>query len=44
MDARLLDYKLKELFCLTKKYKIEAINMLIDSIRNDTVDDVKAYY
>jgi serine/threonine-protein kinase RIO1 len=42
MDTRLLDYTLKELFALTRKHKIEAIEMLIDSIRDDAVYEAES--
>ena len=42
MDTRLLDYTLKQLFGLTRKHKIEAITMLIDSIADDKAFEVKA--
>lgn len=35
MNTYLLDYKLKALFGLSRKLKLEAITMLIDSIADD---------
>lgn len=37
MDTMLLDLTIKELMGRTKKYKLEAIKMLIDSIADDKV-------
>jgi len=42
MDTNLLDYKLKELFGLSRKLKLEAITMLIDSIADDKGFDAVA--
>ena len=42
MKSQLLDYKLRELLGLTRKYKLEAITMLIDSIADDKAFEVKA--
>ena len=42
MNTQLLDYTLKELFMLTRRSKLEAITMLIDSIADDKVYDFKA--
>ncbi|HEY5587731.1 MAG TPA: hypothetical protein VIK86_02110 [Candidatus Paceibacterota bacterium] len=42
MNTHLLDYKLKELFMLSKKNKLYAIKLLIDSISDDAVYDNNA--
>ncbi|WP_297419224.1 hypothetical protein [Clostridium sp.] len=44
MDTRLLDYRLKELFGLNKKHKMEAISMLIDSIADDKVYEAESFF
>ena len=42
MNTHLLDYKLKALFGLSRRLKLEAITMLIDSIADDKEFEVKA--
>lgn len=43
MNTYLLDYKLKELFGLNRKLKLEAISLLIDSIADDKVYEAEAW-
>ena len=42
MDTQLLNFELKELLMLNKKSKLEAIELLIESIADDKVYDAKA--
>ena len=42
MTKQVLDYKVKELFGATRKLKMIAITMLIDSIADDKAFEVKA--
>ena len=42
MDTHLLDYKLKELFGLSKKIKLSAVKLLIESVADDAVYDNNA--
>lgn len=42
MNAHLLDYQLKELLGLSRKFKLEAITILIDSIADDKAYDAVA--
>jgi len=42
MEKQILDYKVKELFGLSRRFKIIAITMLIDSIADDKAYETKA--
>lgn len=42
MNTQILDITIKDLFGYTKKYKIEAIEMLIDSIADDKSYETQA--
>ena len=41
-DTNLEDFTLKQISCLTKRYKLKAIEILIDSITEDKLYDEKA--
>jgi hypothetical protein len=44
MNTQILDMTIKDLFGLTRRYKLEAITMLIDSIADDKAFEAKAFY